>query len=129
MKIKIFIIMKKFLLVCVAAMGLLVSSCGVHQEATSNYNQLQTQVVLDQANYDVVGTATGECTQVYVLGIGGLSKKSMSESAMSEMYKNANIKGSQAIINANVQYKASTVLGIYSKVTAIANGTIIEFKK
>ena len=48
---------------------------------------------------------------------------------MSEMYKNANIKGSQAIINANVQYKASTVLGVYSKVTAIANGTIIEFKK
>ena len=108
----------------VATMGLLVSSCGVHQEATSNFNQLQTQVVLDQANYDVVGTATGECTQVYILGIGGLSKKSMSE-----MYENANIKGSQAIINANVQYKASTVLGVYSKVTAIANGTIIEFKK
>ena len=121
--------MKKLLLMLVAAMGLLVSSCGVHQEATSNFNQLQTQVVLDQANYDVVGTAAGECTQVYILGIGGLSKKSMSESAMSEMYKNANIKGSQAIINANVQYKASTILGIYSKVTAIANGTIIEFKK
>lgn len=121
--------MKKFLFVLVATMGLLVSSCGVHQEATSNFNQLQTQVVLDKANYDVVGTASGECTQVYFLGIGGLSKKSMSESAMSEMYKNANIKGSQAIINANVQYKASTVLGIYSKVTAIANGTIIEFKK
>ena len=120
--------MKKFLFVLVATMGLLVSSCGVHQEATSNFNQLQTQVVLDKANYDVVGTASGECTQVYFLGIGGLSKKSMSESAMSEMYKNANIKGSQAIINANVQYKASTVLGIYSKVTAIANGTIIEFK-
>lgn len=121
--------MKKFLFMLVATMGLLVSSCGVSQEATSNYNQLQTQVVLDKANYDVVGTASGECTQVYILGIGGLSKKSMSESAMSEMYKNANIKGSQAIINANVQYKASTVLGIYSKVTAIANGTIIEFKK
>jgi hypothetical protein len=121
--------MKKFLFMLVATMGLLVSSCGVHQEATSNFNQLQTQVVLDQANYDVVGTATGECTQVYIFGIGGLSKKSMSESAMSEMYKNANLSGSKAIINANVQYKASTILGVYSKVTAIANGTIIEFKK
>mgnify|MGYP006361457657 CR=1 FL=1 len=121
--------MKKFLFSCVAVIGLLVSSCGVHQEATSNFNQLQTQVVLNQANYNIVGSATGECTQVYILGIGGLSKKSMSESAMSEMYKNANLKGSQAIINANVQYKASTILGIYSKVTAIANGTIIEFKK
>ena len=113
----------------VAAMGLLVSSCGVHQEATSNYNQLQTQVVLDKANYDVVGTASGECTQVYIFGIGGLSKKAMSESAMGEMYKNANLSGSRAVINANVQYKASTILGVYSKVTAIANGTIIEFKK
>ena len=103
----------------VATMGLLMSSCGIHQEATSNYNQLQTQVVLDQANYNVIGTATGEC----------LSKKSLSESAMSEMFKNANLSGSKAIINANVQYKASSVLGIYSKVTAIANGTIIEFKK
>ena len=121
--------MKKFLFMLVATMGLLMSSCGVHQEATSNYNQLQTQVVLNQANYNVVGSASGECTQVYILGIGGMSKKSMSESAMSEMYKNAKISGSQAVINANVQYKASTILGIYTKVTAIANGTIIEFKK
>ena len=121
--------MRKILVMLVAVMGLLVSSCVVHQEATSNYTQLQTQVVLDQANYDVVGTATGECTQVYVFGIGGMSKKAMSESAMGEMFKNANLKGSRAIINANVQYKATSVLGVYSKVTAIANGTIIEFKK
>ena len=121
--------MKKFLFALVATMGLLVSSCGIHQEATTNLNQLQTQVVLNQANYSVVGTASGECTQVYILGLGGMSKKSMSESAMSEMYKNAKISGSQAIINPNVQYKASTILGVYTKITAIANGTIIEFKK
>ena len=121
--------MKKFLLMLVAAMGLLMTSCGIHQEATSNLNQLQTQVVLNQANYNVVGTATGECTQVYICGIGGLSKKALSESAMGEMYKNANLSGSRAVINANVQYKASTILGVYTKVTAIANGTVVEFKK
>lgn len=121
--------MKKFLFALVATMGLLVSSCGVHQEATTNLNQLQTQVVLNQANYKVVGTASGECTQVYIIGIGGMSKKSLSESAMSEMYKNANLTGSRAVINANVQYKVSSVLGIYSKVTAIANGTVVEFTK
>ena len=110
-------------------MGLLMSSCGVHNEATTNLNQLQTQVVLNQANYSVVGSATGEATQVYVFGIGGLSKKALSQSAMSEMYKNANLSGSRAVVNANVQYKASTILGIYSKVTAIANGTVVEFKK
>lgn len=121
--------MKKFLFMLVAAMGILVSSCNVHQEAASNYNQLQTQVVLNQANYDVVGSATGECTQVYIIGIGGMSKKSMSESAMSEMYKNAKLNGSQAVINASVSYKATTILGIYTKITAVASGTVIEFKK
>lgn len=121
--------MKKILFVLVAAMTILFSSCGFHKEATSNYNQLQTQVVLNQANYEVVGTATGECSQVYIFGIGGMSQKSMSESAISEMHKNANLHGSQAIINSNVNFKFSTVLGVYTKVTAIAYGTVIEFKK
>ena len=121
--------MKKFLFLLVAVMGMMLSSCGFHKEATSNFNQLQTQVVLDKANYDIVGTASGECSQVYILGIGGLSKKSVSESAMSDMYKNANLSGSRAIINSNVQYKTSTILGVYTKVTAIAYGTIIEIKK
>ncbi|MBQ5776542.1 MAG: hypothetical protein IKY13_02425 [Bacteroidaceae bacterium] len=121
--------MKKVLLMLVAAMGLLMSSCGIHQDATSNYNQLQTQVVLNQANFEVVGTAKGECTQVYIFGIGGMSKKSMSESATSEMHKNANLRGSQAIINSNVNFKYTTILGVYTTVTATANGTIIEFKK
>ena len=113
----------------VAAMGLLMSSCGIHQDATSNYNQLQTQVVLNQANFEVVGTAKGECTQVYIFGIGGMSKNSMRESATSEMHKNANLRGSQAIINSNVNFKYTTILGVYTTVTATANGTIIEFKK
>ena len=129
MKNKLFIFMKKALLMLVAAMGLLMSSCGIHQDATSNYNQLQTQVVLNQANFEVVGTAKGECTQVYIFGIGGMSKKSMSESATSEMHKNANLRGSQAIINSNVNFKYTTVLGVYIKVTATATGTIIEFQK
>ena len=121
--------MKKILFVLVAAMSILFSSCGIHNEATANYNELQTQVVLNQANYKVVGTATGECTQVYIFGIGGMSKKSMSNSATSEMYKNANLRGAQAIINSNVNFKYTTVLGVYSKVTATATGTIIEFQK
>ena len=113
--------MKKILFVLVAAMSILFSSCGIHNEATSNYNELQTQVVLNQANYKVVGTATGECTQVYICGIGGMSQKSMSNSATSEMYKNANLRGAQAIINSNVNFKYTTVLGVYTKVTCVVN--------
>lgn len=47
---------------------------------------------------------------------------------MSEMYKNANLKDSQAIINVNVAYKNKFIL-VYSQSKAIATGTIVEFTK
>ena len=72
----------------------------------------------------------GESVQNYVLGMGGLSKKSLNESAMSEMYKNANLTGSQAIINVNCTYKNTMILApIYWQTKAIAVGTVIEFTK
>ena len=45
---------------------------------------------------------------------------------MSDMYKNANLTGAQAIINVNVSYKNKFVL-IYTGAKAIATGTIIEY--
>lgn len=122
--------MKKiFLFGVVAAISLLMTGCGFSKEAVSNQNQNQTSVVLSKNNYTIVKSVRGENTQTYVFGlIGGLSKKSLKESAMSEMVKNANLKGSQAIINVNVQYK-NTISPIITQTTAIATGTIIEFTK
>ena len=122
--------MKKiFLFGVVAAISLLMTGCGFSKEAVSNQNQNQTSVVLSKNNYTIVKSVRGESTQTYVFGlIGGLSKKSLKESAMSEMVKNANFKGSQAIINVNVQYK-NTISPIITQTTAIATGTIIEFTK
>lgn len=117
--------MRKSLFIGVIAFGALLSSCSVSQELTSNQNQIQTSVVLSQKNYRVVETVTGESKQCYVLGIGGLSKKSV----MSEMLKKANLKGeSRAIINTNVQFKESFYL-LWFKLKAIATGTVIEFEK
>lgn len=118
--------MKKFLLVGIACVGLLFTSCNISKEATSNQNVTQTEVVLAKKNYKVIGTAQGESTQNYWFGIGGMSKKSLNESAMAEMYKNANLTGSRAIVNVNVAYKNKMVL-IHNKSKAIASGTIIEF--
>lgn len=122
--------MKKiFLFGVVAAISLLMTGCGFSKEAVSNQNQNQTSVVLSKNNYTIVKSVRGESTQTYVFGlIGELSKKSLKESAMSEMVKNANLKGSQAIINVNVQYK-NTISPIITQTTAIATGTIIEFTK
>ncbi len=108
------------------ALTLMCSSCGISRSATSNTNLTQTEVQLTKKNFKVIGTVTGESTQNYWLGIGGMSKKSMDESAISDMYQKANLKGSQAIINTNVSHKNKMVL-IYTQAKAIATGTVIEF--
>lgn len=118
--------MKKFLIGCVACLGLLTSSCAVTSNSMTNRNLNQTEVVLTKKNFKVVGSARGESTQNYWFGIGGMSKKSLNESAISDMYKNANLTGAQTIINTNIVYKNKFIL-IHNQARAIATGTIIEF--
>lgn len=118
--------MKKLLIMSVASLALLCSSCGLSRSATSNANLTQTQVQLTKKNFRVVRNVSGESTQNYVFGIGGMSRKSMDETAISDMYRNANLKGSQVIINTNVSHKSKMIL-IYNQVKAIATGTVIEF--
>ena len=118
--------MKKFLIVSLTSLTLLLSGCGLSRQAASNTNLAQTNVVLSKNNYKIVKTVTGECTQNYYFGIGGLSHKSMADAAISRMYSKANLKGSQAIINTNVSYKNKIIL-IYCQSKCIAQGTVIEF--
>ena len=113
-------------MICAACLTLLGTSCGTSRQATSNVNQVQTEVVLAKKNYNVIGTVSGVCSQNYVFGIGGLSKSSMANSAVAEMYRNANLTGSQAIINTNVSYKNKMIL-VYTQAKCIASGTVIEF--
>ncbi|MDE6279350.1 MAG: hypothetical protein K2M05_05195 [Paramuribaculum sp.] len=118
--------MKKFLFVCVLCLAMLCTSCGISRQATSNSNLNQTEVVLTKKNYKVIGVVSGESSQNYWFGIGGLSKKSLSESAISDMYKNANLTGSQAIINVNVSFKNKFIL-VYTGAKCTATGILIEF--
>lgn len=119
--------MKKMLIASLTALTFLCSGCAAFsREATNNSNLTQTEVVLARKNFRVVGNVSGESEQNYWCGIGGMSKKSLGESAMSSMYRNADLKDSQAIINVNVCYKNKYLL-IYSQKKAIATGTVIEF--
>lgn len=118
--------MKKILLSSVVGLLILCSSCGISRQATSNQNVAQTEVVLAKKNYKVIGTVTGESNQNYWFGIGGLSKKSLGDAAIAEMYRNANLTGSQAIINTTVSYNNKFIL-FYSGAKCKAQGTIIEF--
>ena len=120
--------MKKTLLVVAMLLAVaMFSSCTGYNFL--NYKTLnETHVVLDKANFEVIGQAEGSWSAEYVLGFGGYKKETLKENAIQQMYKNANLKSSQAIINVNYSTSVRTVLGFYTEYTVTAYGTIIEFK-
>ena len=119
--------MKKLLILALALGSLMLTGCAAHLLSVSNNNLNQTETVLTQKNFKVVGQVEGEATATYILGIGGLSKKAIRANAIAEMYKAANLKGSQTIINTTVKQTVGGVVPFWVKETYTATGTIIEF--
>ena len=119
---------KKFMTICafVAATLSLTGCVGV--ASTVSNNLTQTQVVLSDNNFKVIGQAYGEASATYICGIGGLSKKALYNNAVSEMSKNANLKGSQTLTNTTVNYSTKMITPFYVKVTCSATANIIQFK-
>ena len=107
---------------------LLLASCGISQNLTTNANLNQTNVVLSQKNYHVVKHVEAEVSATYVFGIGGMSKKALHENAVAELTKKANLTGSQALVNVTVKNSGKVIL-FYGKLTYHAEGTVIEFDK
>ena len=116
----------KFFLITMVAV-LLASCAGLNTTSYKN-DPLETKVILKEANYKIVKEVEGEWSAVYVFGIGGLSKKALTTNAISEMYKNAQLTGSQQIINITTTTSIEQWV-VYTKKRAIARGYIIEFEK
>ena len=114
---------KFFLVAMVAA---IFASCAGINTTPYDHNLHETKVILKEANYKIVGQVEGEWSATYVFGIGGLSKKALTNNAISEMYKNANLTGSQQIINVTTTTSMEQWV-VYTKKRAIARGYIIEF--
>ena len=122
--------MKKFLTMCAfAAVAFAFTGCGVASTSVSNHNLTQTQVVLSENNFKVVGQAYGEVSQTYVLGIGGLSRKALRNNAINEMAKNAELTGAQTLTNTTVSYSVKMVTPLYMQVSCTATANIVEFIK
>lgn len=122
--------MKKFLTMCAfAAVAFVFTGCGAASTAVSNHNLTETQVVLSENNFKVVGQAYGEVTATYVLGIGGMSKKTLYNNAVNEMAKNANLTGAQTLTNTTVSYSVKMVTPFFMKSTCTATANIVEFIK
>ena len=118
--------MKKIIAIIALAAGVLcAASCGMTNATSNNVNE--TKVVLSEANFNVVGQAYGEASATYIFGIGGLSKKALYANAIDEMTKNADLKGSQTLVNITTSTAIKNFY-VYNKITYTATATIIEFK-
>ena len=109
----------------------MLTSCGLNSGLV---NQLtlygnNTQVVLQEANYRIIGQVSGTAADSYILGIGGF-KKNLVELAKNDMYRKAEMEGkSRAIINMGLERHKSRILMLYSTHSITVHGTLIEFTK
>lgn len=117
----------KFLLVSIVA--IVMASCAGLNTTPYQNDPVQTKVIIKEANYTIVKEVEGEWSAVYVFGIGGLKKAALETNAISEMYKNAQLTGSQQIINITTTISTKSILGIYLKREVRAHGYVIEFKE
>jgi hypothetical protein len=121
--------MKKLLLPGIVAVAMLTTSCGVSTHFTHNRNVNETVVELNQKNFEVKREVNGVAAATYVFGIGGLSRKAIQSNAHSEMMKNADLKGSEIVINPVIEVKRQFVLPFVFRVRVASYGYVIEFTK
>ncbi len=94
-------------LIFVVGCAILLNSCGFFSKGNLSLNthSMEAHINLSKKNFKVVDYVTGEAKTTYIIGIGGLTKRSMIEKARSEMYKNANLVGSsKVILNENIDF-------------------------
>ena len=122
--------MKTFRYFPLAALTTLFTSCGMNSTLVNQFtvHGTNSQVVLDQANYKVIGQVTGTASDNYFLGIGGF-KTNLVEQAKRDMYTKAEMDGkARAIINMSVERHSARYL-LAAKRTMTVTGTVVEFEK
>jgi hypothetical protein len=117
----------RLLLPAFVAAILVLPGCAIHDGLTNNINQVLTNVELGEDNYKVVEYVTGYAEARYIVGIGGNKKRTLIESAKSEMYNKANLIGSpKAVINQTVETRYS-FFPFFQKIEVTVSGHVIEF--
>lgn len=111
------------------AVLIMATSCGVHNAMFTNVNNNVTNVELSESNYRIVEKVTGEATATYIFGIGGLSKKTLTENAKSNMFNTADLEGkSRAITNIVTETYYKSITPLYVERTVTVTGYLIEFE-
>ena len=117
---------KSIKLLFVAGLLLALSGCSTHLN-TFALVQNQPEVILREDNFRVVGMAEATTSVNRILGIGGISRKAVRENTVAELFKNANLTGSQTIVNITERVSLTGVPPFFTKHTITTVGTIVEF--
>ena len=114
------------LFVAILAVSIFVTGC-----AASHSGMLlnQTSVQLSQNNFSYVATnQSGEATVTYILGIGGMAKKSLLYDAVKDLHDKRKLEDGQAWVNQTENFKTTVKLGIVVTTTCTVSADIIQFK-
>ncbi len=105
----------------------LFSSCAMHNQMQSHI-AIEPNVILSQNNFHVVKHVSAQASCTYVFGIGGYSQKALKENAVADMIRNAELTGSQAVINVVSKRSVRSILfPLYQEVIIQVQGTVIEY--
>ena len=121
--------MKAKIFISAILSAILFTGCaGVHSLTQTPIANSPT-VTLSQNNFHVVKHVESSTTTTRILGIGGLSHKAMTQNAVADMMKKANLTGSQAMINITTKVSTRAWTALYVETTVTAYGTVVEFDK
>ena len=103
---------------------LFLSSCGMNVGYIANVNN--TQVVLDEANYTYVGSATGEASSTWIFGIGPMGTQALVQKAKEDLASKVNLyDGARALVNMTVDEKVRMFTPLYIKRTAYISADVV----
>ncbi len=90
---------------------------------------MNDSAALSQPNFTYVQrNVQGSSTATYVLGIGGLGKETLVNTAKMNMMDVALLKDNQALVNTTVNFKNSFYFGLIVTVTCTVTADVVEFK-
>jgi len=123
---RLIIVVKKILIIVLCAVSITLTGCiGM---GSLNHNSVnQTEVVLQKNNFKVVKNVQGSTHSWYLFGIGGNSKQTLRDNAANEMFRAAELKNGQAVVNITYTTSTRVIMGVYIETTVTAYGTVIEF--
>lgn len=111
-------------LLFVLFLAVVFSSC-----ATLHTGYMNDSVALSQPNFSYIQrNVQGVSTATYFLGIGGLSKETLVNSAKMNLMDIALLKDNQALVNTTVNFANSYYLGLVIKITCTVTADVVQFK-